>query len=167
MSTAINRMQFLSGDYSGRKSPLRPPWAIDEFLFISICNACGECIKQCPTKIIKPGRGNFPVVDFESGECLFCGDCVSSCKPDALTQSSNHLPWQITASINEANCLAFHNIECRSCYDPCEPRAINITLQRGSVSIPIIDKESCTGCGACLSVCPAQSIEIQLPKEAT
>lgn len=161
MNAQVSRMQFLRGDFKGKEIPLRPPWAIDENLFTEICNSCGECISQCPTHIIKPARGNFPVIDFSSGECLFCEQCVDACKPHALLKSENKKPWTIKASIDKNSCIAYHGVECRSCYDPCEARAIMMPPRLGGISIPVISSNSCTGCGACVSVCPVSAASIQ------
>jgi len=160
VSIAISRMQFLRGDYSGRNNPIRPPWALPEDAFTKLCERCGVCIDKCPTHIIHQGRGGFPVVDFNSGECLFCGDCVDVCKPGALKKREGYRPWSVTASINNSTCLAFSNVECRSCFDPCEARAIKMTPRIGGVSIPLLNSADCTGCGACLAVCPAQAVNM-------
>jgi ferredoxin-type protein NapF len=158
---AISRIQFLRGDFSGQDEPLRPPWAVDEFLFTEICNTCGDCIEQCPTHIIHKGRGQFPVIDFKSGECLFCGGCLNTCKPGALKEISGQQPWFITASIDTEKCIAFQGVECRSCYDPCEVHAINMTPRIGGVSVPVLNHTTCTGCGACFSVCPVQAVNMK------
>jgi len=160
MSTAISRMQFLRGDYSGRNNPKRPPWALPEDAFTELCERCGDCIDRCPTHIIHRGRGNFPVIDFKSGECLFCGDCVDTCKPAALKKLDGHKPWSVTASVNRKTCLAYNNVECRSCYDPCEAGAIKMTPRIGGVSIPELNSATCTGCGACFAVCPVQAMNM-------
>ncbi|MDH5711436.1 MAG: ferredoxin-type protein NapF, partial [Gammaproteobacteria bacterium] len=128
--------------------------------FIDICDGCGECIAQCPNHIIKKGRGRYPVIDFNAGECTFCGDCVNACEPKALSYTENQTPWAIIASINTKNCLAFKGIECRSCYDPCEVGSIKIKPQLGGVSIPTLDLSLCTGCGACYVVCPTSAISM-------
>lgn len=166
METAISRTQFLRGDLTGQKKPVRPPWSVNELLFTTACNQCGDCIASCPTHIIKPSQGNFPGIDFSAGECLFCGDCADACKTGALIKNESQRPWQIAAQIDSASCMAYNNIECRSCYDPCEARAIQITPRIGGVSIPSIDESQCTGCGACHSVCPSRSISMQHLKEA-
>lgn len=158
---AISRMQFLRGDFAGQDTPLRPPWAVDELLFTELCNSCGDCIDHCPTHIIQWGRGQLPVINFESGECLFCGDCMTTCKPRALKEISGQQPWSVTASINTENCIAFQGVECRSCYDPCEVQAINMTPRIGGVSIPVLNSTTCTGCGACYSVCPVQAVNMK------
>lgn len=160
MSTTISRMQFLRGDYSGRNNPIRPPWALPEDTFTTLCERCGDCIDKCPTHIIHQGRGSFPVVDFISGECLFCGDCVDVCRPAALKKLDGHKPWSVTASINRQTCLAYNNVECRSCYDPCEADAIKMTPRIGGVSIPVLNSSTCTGCGACFAICPVQAMSM-------
>lgn len=160
MNSHISRMQFLRGDFKGNESPLRPPWAIDESLFIEACTQCGECITQCPTHIIKQGRSNYPVIDFTSGECSFCGECVDTCKPHALLKNSQSAPWHIKASINDDICISHKGVECRSCSDPCETRAIAMRPQLGGVSVPVLSISNCCGCGACISVCPVSAISI-------
>ena len=158
MSAQVSRMQFLRGDFTGKEIPLRPPWAINENLFTAICTQCGDCITHCPTHIIKPARGLFPVVDFTAGECLFCERCVDACKPQALRLTRRDKPWSIKAAIKTDVCIAHHGVECRSCYDPCEVRAIKMPPRLGGISIPHIDTDNCTGCGACFSVCPVQAV---------
>ena len=168
MSIAINRMQLLRGDFSGRDALLRPPWALAEEAFTSSCNRCGDCIEACPTHILEKGRGGFPVVDFSHGECLFCGDRVGVCIPRALQKSSTKIPWSFKASIDADTCIAFHGVECRSCIDPCEPRAIRMRPRVGGVTLPDINLSACTGCGACFAPCPVQALRIQpLRREET
>jgi len=154
-------MQFLRGDFSGRTAPLRPPWALAEQVFTSVCDRCGHCIEACPTHILQSGRGGFPVVDFSHGECLFCEECIEVCKPGALGKVEGRLPWTLKASVDTETCIAFKGVECRSCHDPCEPRAIRMPPQRGGIAIPHVDVTLCTGCGACYAVCPVQAVRIQ------
>ena len=160
MSTQVSRMQFLRGDFKGKETPLRPPWAIDESLFTEICTGCGECIPQCPTHIIRQGRANYPVIDFKNGECLFCEECVNACKPRALLKNAENSPWLLKASINQAICISYQGVECRSCYDPYVTKAITKRPQPGGVSIPVMSNSNCSGCGACFSVCPVSAISI-------
>jgi len=160
VSAAISRMQFLRGDYSGRDAPIRPPWSGTENEFTQQCDACGECVERCPTKIIHKGRAGYPIIKFDTGECLFCGDCVDACETNALAVNNNQLPWAVTAFINTGNCLAHKNTECRSCYDPCEAKSISMIPRLGGVTIPTLNTSLCTGCGACFAVCPTQAISM-------
>ncbi len=164
MSAQVSRAQFLRGDFKGKKMPLRPPWALDENSFLNTCTSCGECISHCPTHIIKSARAKLPIIDFTSGECLFCEQCVDACKPRALVKTEEKKPWSIKASIDAAKCLAHKGVECRSCYDPCEARAIMMPPRLGGISIPIISTNTCTGCGACFSVCPVQAVTMCVPQ---
>ena len=43
--------------------------------------------------------------------------------------------------------------------------AIRFRLQLGGVAKPILDLESCNGCGACLSVCPTKAIKFLILKQ--
>lgn len=161
-------MQFLRGDYSGRNSPIRPPWAGAESTFTTLCEGCDACAVACPTRIIHKGRGNYPVIDFTTGECLFCGDCVDACKPRALNRAAERIPWSVKASIDPRSCLAHRKVECRSCYDPCEAGAIRMRARVGGVSVPELNTASCTGCGACFAVCPGRAVNMNTsPAEVT
>lgn len=154
-------MQFLRGDFAGRAAPQRPPWALPESEFLARCDRCGDCVSRCPATILIPGRGGFPEVDFSAGECLFCGDCVSACQPGALLQTADRAPWSLRAVIDADVCVAQRGVECRSCTDPCEPRAIRMRLQVGGAAIPEVNLTNCNGCGACYPVCPVQAIRVQ------
>jgi ferredoxin-type protein NapF len=154
-------MQFLRGDFSGRRSALRPPWALAEAEFVLRCDGCGECVGACPTHVLRKGRGGYPEVDFACGECLFCGDCVDVCRPGALQRGAGRAPWSLKASVDAGVCVAFQGVECRSCCDPCEPRVIRMRPRLGGAAIPELDVTNCTGCGACYAVCPVQAIRLQ------
>ncbi len=162
MSVAIDRTAFLGGDLKGRNQPVRPPWSLPEMEFRATCNSCGDCLDICPTQIIEFGRGHMPQINFDKGECLLCGDCVKSCTNGALLESD--LPWHVKANIDESICLAFKGVECRSCEDPCEPRAVNWIYLVGHSARPLIDASLCNGCGACYAVCPVNAIQIKPPQ---
>ena len=164
MGTVVSRAQFLRGDYSGRSTPIRPPWSLPELEFVDLCSRCGDCISACPQQILDKGRGGFPRVDFSRGECLFCGECRQVCTPGALAvkQHAGDVPepWSVRASISE-RCLAGRRVECRSCSDQCESRSIRFQLVVGGVAIPVLEQSACNGCGACYGVCPVQAIELR------
>lgn len=156
----MTRAQFLSGDWGARRAPLRPPWARAEHDFVARCTRCDECVGACPTGIIEKGRGGFPAVNFARGECTFCGKCAVACAPRALVRREAETPWAVAAEIGSA-CLALQGVVCRSCGDRCETRAIRFRLAPRAVSLPVLAGDACTGCGACVSVCPARAITMQ------
>ncbi|HFD78992.1 MAG TPA: ferredoxin-type protein NapF [Gammaproteobacteria bacterium] len=157
----MSRKQFLRGDFSGRKAPLRPPWALPEEAFTRLCERCGDCIRVCPTQLLKQGRGGFPEPDFSAAECLFCEDCVGACRPRALRKEPGQRPWTLQAVVDAGSCIAFRGVACRSCVDPCESRAIRMPPRPGGISVPEIDAALCSGCGACYGVCPVGAIRMQ------
>lgn len=133
------------------------PWVIDAKQFLNDCTQCGDCLDVCPEQIIIKGDGGFPRVDFDLGECDFCGKCAGSCKAPIFTEITA-TPWQKKALI-DVTCLANQNIYCRSCAESCEAQAL--TFQIGISAVPQIDNELCTGCGACVAPCPTNAIGVK------
>ncbi len=152
------RRAFLSG-HPGRKTiDVRLPWLVTH-RFVDDCTRCGECLAVCPEKIIVTSAGGFPSIDFAKGECTFCGACADSC-PESLFDRSLAQPWKFKALISD-NCLAKRHIMCRSCEDACTQKAMEFHPAPGRLAAPEINIASCTGCGACVSVCPENAISIQ------
>ncbi len=138
---------------------MRPPWALPETDFLEACSRCGACHQACPENIIIPKSG-YPVVDFNHGECTFCGDCAVVCETGALNYDAHASPWYYRATV-KTNCLARQGIVCQSCQDDCELMAINFHHRSALIPEPVIDVQTCTGCGACVKVCPANAITIE------
>lgn len=164
----VTRRGFLRGRPAAA-APLRPPWAIAEShpppAFTDRCSRCGDCARHCPTRIIVPGDGGFPTLDFSRGECTFCADCVRACATGALHRAGPEAPpWRQSARIGAA-CLAGQQVECRVCGESCPSAAIRFQLQAGRVASPVLDPAACTGCGACLAPCPTQAITIVRPTD--
>jgi len=159
-TTNISRASFLQGQW--KQSPIRPPWSSVEEEFLSSCTtSCNACEKACPENIIVLGRGRYPYVDFTKGECTFCERCVDTCESGALDKNVNEHPWQIKAIINMDACITSQQVVCRSCEESCDAAAITFSPKLGGVSTPKMNIENCTGCGACIRVCPSQAITIQ------
>ena len=155
----VSRRQFLRGNFKARRTPLRPPWALAEKLFVDACSRCGDCVPVCPTRIIFIVRG-YPEIDFKRGECTFCGACATACKDGALLRAENQAaPWTIKALVAEG-CFALRGVECRICGDHCRVAAIRFSPRRGGPPVAEIDTASCTGCGACVAPCPVAAISL-------
>ena len=159
---AINRKQFLRGQFKGEQ-PLRPPWALDEYLFTDICERCGDCISVCHAGIIQSGSGGFPEMNFTDSGCDYCGDCADRCKPQALIRHNQASPFpsQQKVSIDHSHCFTERGIVCRSCGEVCEYEAIGFKPATGGVSHLQLNTELCDGCGECVHVCPASIIQIK------
>jgi ferredoxin-type protein NapF len=143
----------------GKEPVIRPPWSIAEQQFIKQCTRCDQCIKACPTKIIERGRGGFPVINFNKGECDFCEQCVKSCHEHAFMPTNDTPAWNYVVSI-APTCLAMNKVVCQSCADQCEQRAIRFKFAPGGISKPVLNSDSCNGCGACIAPCPVNAITI-------
>ncbi len=144
--------------YPGR-APVRPPWAVTAFE--QACTRCDKCVDDCPQGILVRGDGGYPEVDFNRGrgECTFCGACADAC-PEPAFDRSQAAPWSVVADIGRA-CLNHRGVHCQSCAEVCEWDAIRFTLVVGGPPRPELDADACSGCGACVSVCPADAITTQ------
>ena len=138
---------------------LRPPWAIDEYDFVELCKNCSACSTACPESIIDFDSRNQPIINFNKGECTFCTDCVSVCETGALSKFITDNPWSAKVMLGNG-CLAEQKTMCRSCGEVCEHRAIHFPLSASGIISPEIDTEKCTGCGACVSICPTQALNV-------
>ena len=138
---------------------IRPPWT-DLANFFDKCTACDKCIAVCETQILVKGAGGYPEVNFMNGrgECTFCQACVKACEADVF-RSTDERAWFHYVEIQQS-CMTFSGVECRSCEDSCESRAIRFKRQVGRVAMPELNVESCNGCGACMAVCPTQAVTL-------
>lgn len=153
------RRQVLRSRSPGLPQPLRPPWALPGAQFIHVCTRCDACIGACPQRILARGSGGFPEVRFDAGGCTFCGECARACAAGAIARGGEAASerWLLTAAIGPA-CLAAAGVVCRSCGEVCEAGAIRFRLAAGRAPRPELDREACSGCGFCVSVCPAGAI---------
>lgn len=145
---------------SSRDNLIPPPWTNHQFT--QKCTRCNQCIAFCEENILVRGDGGFPSIDFNRGECTFCGACSNHCEDDVFNSAKKPI-WSRTAVIND-QCLAKNAVICRTCEDQCDQQAIQFKLHTGGRSTPIVSLEDCNGCGACgacYATCPTKSIQIK------
>lgn len=159
----VSRRQFLRGDLRGSRAGVRPPWALPESAFTERCTRCNDCITACPSSLITRGSGGYPELDFGRGGCDFCGKCAAACRAGAFqaVAAGSLGAWFHRAAI-DVRCLSARGVVCRACGDHCQARAIRFRLATAGRSFAQLDLTRCTGCGACVAVCPAGAVTMQV-----
>ena len=151
----LSRRDLLRGRLRA-PSPLRPPWALDESRFTDACTGCGDCIAACPEQVLVRAGGGLPRFEPERGECSFCGDCAAACKAGAFDPATSP-PWGIRALVGDG-CLPANGVVCSSCREACPESAIRVPP--GARGAATVDADCCTGCGACVGICPTGAITL-------
>ena len=57
-------------------------WALPEVNY-QLCNQCGDCVEQCPTKAAEMGPQG-PIIA-RPADCTYCALCDASCTLGAIT----------------------------------------------------------------------------------
>jgi ferredoxin-type protein NapF len=164
---AVSRRQFLRGDIRGTRAAPPPPWALAAEAFTARCTRCDDCVRACPTSVIRRGSGGYPEMDFSAGACTFCRDCVGACGAGAFnTEATDRFAAFAHRAVVTASCLAANGVVCRACGDSCETGAIRFRLAPAGRSFAQVDLGRCNGCGGCVWVCPVQAISMRVPQAA-
>lgn len=155
-----SRRNFLRRGPTTGALPMRPPWT-DDIIIADKCTRCGKCAAACPEQIITHADGGFPTIDFSvgSGACTFCGACAEACA-DGVFDRARNPAWAMKATITDASCLAQAGVHCECCRDICDTSAIKFRPRLGAPPAPSLTLDACTGCGACIAVCPKGAIAV-------
>ncbi len=150
----------LFGGVSAHTRPIRPPWT-DEERLADACTRCGDCMSACPERVLVAGQGGFP--EFNPGQgtgaCTFCRACVEACDAPVF-DPARITPWSLIVHIENISCLAHAGIHCSSCSDACDEDAVQMRPRIGGPPLPTLSEAKCTGCGACVGICPGQAVTL-------
>ena len=155
-----NPLQTESGLKNNRL--IRPPGALPEEKFVSVCTGCGKCLKVCPNNalqstLLEAGLAGLytPRLVPRIGYCEeFCNFCGRVCPTEAIRPlpiEEKRLIQMGVAHIDKTRCIAWDTEKiCLVCNEQCSYQAIIGDEKKR----PIIKEEKCTGCGICENKCP-------------
>ena len=152
---------------------LRPPGAVAEERFTGLCIRCNNCVRVCPSKIIRLDIGEAglagllaPLIRYDKDNyCLEdCNACTQVCpsgalQPLDLPHKNRHIIGE--ALVDTTLCLlTLGKKDCDACERSCPFDAIRIVWdEKQYVAYPVIDPTKCNGCGACEVVCPTTRVK--------
>jgi ferredoxin-type protein NapF len=152
----------------GGPPALRPPGAIDESRFTGVCVRCGNCVRACPARIIRPDMGGHglagllaPEVAFEEDYCREdCRACTEVCPSGAISRLPMEEKRRFViglARVDLTICILSKGEECTVCTRACSYDAISTPRSAdGNALEPLVDLARCVGCGACEVMCPTE-----------
>ena len=119
------------------------------------CLGLGDCVRACPFDAIHMVDG-IPVVDEE--KCTACGKCVEACPRNIIDlQPMDKHVHVLCRSHDKGGAVRKYCdvgcIGCKKCEKACKFDAIHV-----NDFLAEIDYEKCTSCGACVKVCPMNTI---------
>jgi ferredoxin len=179
---AAPAMQLSAGDPKSSKKLMRPPMSKEEHDFLSSCIRCAECMRACPTGILKPAglEHGFralwsPVMVATEGYCMKgCNACSQACPTDAIMKYpiENKYKYKVgNAVFEQSRCLGYtENKFCMECVRACPTNAIEFHKgweppgSKGGNEMPAPEGQTptrpfhvnfnrCVGCGACEYSC--------------
>lgn len=149
---------------------VRPPGAVTEERFTSICVRCGKCVEVCPTHAIALAgledgvkQAGTPKMDALRGPCEAIGGrceeglrCALSCPTEALRQIKTEDIKLGSVILDRRKCISWAGESCLVCYEVCplidmHKHAITVTKENA----PVFHPDICAGCGKCVYACPA------------
>ncbi len=131
-------MQLSAGEPRSSKKLIRPPMSREEHDFLSSCIRCAECMKACPTGILKPAGLEHglralwsPVMVATEGYCQEgCNACSQACPTDAILKYPIEQKYSYkagTAVFDSSRCISYTEDKfCSECVRVCPTNAISI-----------------------------------------
>jgi ferredoxin-type protein NapF len=160
LAIKTNPLQTESGLKNNRL--IRPPGALPEKKFVSLCTGCGECLKVCPNNalqstFLEAGLAGLytprlvPRIGYCEEFCNFCGRVCPTEAIRSLSIEEKRLVQMGVAHIDKTRCLAYDQDKvCLVCNEQCSYHAVVGDEKKR----PIVKEEKCTGCGICENKCP-------------
>lgn len=146
---------------------LRPPGALPEPEFLTVCTRCTACQEACPYDSIRRLGPEFglvsetPAIVASESPCYLCEDmpCIAACEPKALLPVAPGDVRMGRALLDADRCYLSRKQPCDYCVVRCPIG--NTAIRFGSDGLPVIVEEHCTGCGVCVYLCPGDALRIE------
>jgi ferredoxin len=170
-----------AGEPKSVKTLIRPPMSREEHDFLSSCIRCAECMKACPSGILKPAGIEHglralwsPVMVATEGACQKgCNACSQACPTNAIMKYPIEQKYAYkagTAVFESGRCVSYTERKyCSECIKACPVDAIEFSTgwkpeggMGGEQVAPDgqnperpthISFEKCVGCGGCEFAC--------------
>lgn len=142
------------------RKPVLPPGAGMRSAFALKCAACQLCVANCPGGCLKPSvrLGSFgqPELDFRHGSCIAtCVKCGEICPEGAIAhlqpERRRHVHVGRAVWKKDLCIRTTEKVPCTACERKCPVQAIHVVK-----GFPVVDPDTCIGCGACEHVCPSR-----------
>lgn len=155
----------------GSDPALRPPGALGDPSFNGVCLRCGNCVRACPSGIIRNAGteagwlGVFtPVVSFAGDYCREdCVRCGEVCPSGALRRVPLEGKERVQIGLPQVHmeiCLLGEERECSLCRNWCPYGAITYVFSEDDYLVhPKVNPDRCNGCGACEVHCPVSPLK--------
>ena len=152
-----------------RVSPLTPPGSLSLKNLTQHCTGCQLCVSVCENHVLRPSGSLLtlmqPMMSYERGYCRpECTKCSEVCpagaiKPITKAEKSaiqiGHAVW-----VQDLCIVNTDGKSCGNCERHCPTKSIQMVLKNPddpeSLKIPVVNVETCIGCGACEHLCPAR-----------
>jgi ferredoxin-type protein NapG len=159
---------------------VRPPGAQPEPDFLATCIKCGECVEACPYGTLRlamtEDRQAIGAPFFEPREspCYMCPEvpCIAACPTGSLVEGTaiEDARMGLSVLLDRETCLATQGLRCEVCYRACPlmGRAISLEFRpqlrtgKHAYFIPVVNSDSCTGCGICEYACVLEEAAIKV-----
>ncbi len=162
-SQNVSLIPYKKVDEAFRKAPFGWTFTVDE----DLCKKCGMCFRRCPVGAIEWKKKETARIDSE--RCIQCGACYLACPPKFSAIAISEVP-EIERSMGAAVLARSDRLKkefetghdclrCGLCQMMCDRVMGTGALRLSSEGIEVA-KDVCRACGACVSVCPVEFLDI-------
>ncbi len=138
---------------------VRPPGALEEAEFLSLCIRCTRCADSCVTACLRlfgPEAGDLqgtPYLIPGERACNLCLECGATCPTGAIKLLEKKEEAKMGLAVVDERLCVSHNGTgvCGACHTVCPLR--NRAITQDFRNAPVVHDDKCSGCGLCEEIC--------------